>query len=204
MNIVKKFLNLFCTPKKTNMETEIYSQSDIIFELIKKYVKKNYTVNIEMPENVKKVALFASGSSYHSAAIIANFLRQKVHCDAQPYYASEVALSDSFDTDSDTLYIFISQSGETADTNKALALIKQNTDKTLAITNTKNSTLYNSAKYKILTYAGVEKAIASTKAMSAQMFCLFLIAAKIMQQKEMPAIEVIDELSDKTELKIMD
>ena len=194
MNIIKKFFNIFNKQKKTNMETEIYSQFDIVFELIKKYVRKDYKINIDIPENIKKIALFASGSSYHSTAIIANFLRQKVHCEAQPYYASEVALAESFDTDTDTLYIFISQSGETADTNKALDLIRQKTDKTLAITNTKNSTLYNNAKYKILTYAGVEKAIASTKAMCAQMYCLFLIAAKIMQQKELPSMEVIDEL----------
>ena len=140
------------------------------------------------------MALIASGSSYHSAAIIANFLRQYAHCDAQSYYASEVSLASNFDVDTDTLYIFISQSGETSDTNNSLNKIRQKTDKTLSITNTKNSTLYKNTKYKVLTYAGVEKAIASTKAMSAQMFCLFLISAKIMQQKELPVIEIVDEL----------
>ncbi|MBQ9245817.1 SIS domain-containing protein [bacterium] len=194
MNLIKKILKKIFTGKKTNMETEIYVQPDIIFELIRKYIKKDYTLNIELPDNIKKVALIASGSSYHSAAIAANFFRHQVHCEAQSYYASEVSLAENFDVDNDTLYIFISQSGETSDTNISLNKIKQKTDKTLAITNTKGSSLYNNAKYKLLTFAGVENAIASTKAMCAQMFCLFLTAAAIMQQREMPSIEVIDEL----------
>ncbi len=194
MNILKKILLSLRNSKKTDMEAEIYSQPDIIFDLIRKYVKKDYTINIELPDSIKKVALIASGSSYHSAAIAANFLREKAHCDAQSYYASEVALASNFDVDSNTLYIFISQSGETSDTNISLNKIRTKTDKTLSITNTKNSTIYKNTKYRILTYAGLEKAIASTKAMCAQMFCLFLISAKIMQQREIPSIEVIDEL----------
>ncbi len=194
MNLLKKLFIRFTLNKKTDMEAEIYSQPDIIFDLIRKYIKKDYTLNIDMPENIKKVALIASGSSYHSAAIAANFLRHQVHCDAQSYYASEVALTENIDVDTETLYVFISQSGETKDTNISLSKIRIKTDKTLAITNTKNSSLYKNCKYKMLTYAGLEKAIASTKAMCAQMFCLFLISAKIMQQKELPSIQVIDEL----------
>ncbi len=163
MNIIRKLLAKLIPDKKTNMESEIYSQPDVVFEIIRKYVKKDYSVNIELPENIKKIALIASGSSYHSAAIAAYFLRGKVHCDAQSYYASEIALAENFDVDSDTLYIFISQSGETSDTNISLEKIRQKTDKTLAITNTKNSTLYKNTKYRVLTYAGPEKASASTK-----------------------------------------
>ena len=73
------------------MESEIYSQPDVIFELIRKYVKKDYSVNIELPENIKKIALIASGSSYHSASITANFLRKTVHLPSQAYYASEIS-----------------------------------------------------------------------------------------------------------------
>ncbi len=194
MNILKKFVNHFLSVKKSNMEKEILQQSDVIFDLISRYVRKDYTINIELPENISKIALIASGSSYHSATIAANFLREKVHCEAQSYYASEVALAENFDVDSSTLYIFISQSGETSDTNKSLNKIKIKTDKTLSVTNTKNSSLYNDTKYKILTYAGTEKSIASTKAMSAQLYCLFLIAAKVMQQKELPSKSFVENL----------
>lgn len=194
MNILNLIKNMFSKDVRTNMEKEIFEQPDTVRNLLKKYLNKNGTVNIELPENIKRVALIASGSSYHSATIAANYLRDNVHCYAQSYYASEFSLLDNVDVDNETLYIFISQSGETADTNKSLDLVKIKTDKTLAITNTKNSTLYNNAKYKILLHAGTEKSIASTKAMCAQLFCLFLIAVKIMQQREIPANSLIDEL----------
>ena len=194
--LLNLFRNFFSSSKKTNMEREIYEQSQVIENLIKKYIAKNGSINIEIPENTNKIALIASGSSYHSATIAANYLRNNVHCDAQSYYASEFSLVDNIDVDPDTLYIFISQSGETSDTNKSLEKVCKKTNKTLAITNTKDSTLYNASKYKILTNAGLEKSIASTKAMSAQLFCLFLIAAKIMQQKEMPSDKIIYELKN--------
>lgn len=187
--------NLFVNGNKTNMEKEILEQPEVISLLIKKYIdKKNYKINIDIPDNIKKIALIASGSSYHSASIAANYLRDNVHCYAQAYYASEFSLVENVDVDSETLYIFISQSGETSDTSKSLENVRVKTDKTMAITNTKNSTIYNNAKYKVLLYAGAEKSIASTKAVSAQLFSLFLICAKIMQQKETPTSGLIDEL----------
>lgn len=193
--ILKFFKSLFSASKQTNMEKEIFEQPETISNLIKKYISKHGSINIELPDNIKKVALIASGSSYHSATIAANYLRDNVHCYAQSYYASEFSLLDNVDVDNQTLYIFISQSGETADTNKALDLVRVKTDKTLAITNSKNSTLDKNAKYKLLLHAGEEKSIASTKAMCAQIFCLFLIAVKIMQQREIPAALLLDELN---------
>ena len=192
LNFLKR---LFISASKTNMEKEIYEQPEIIAKLIKKYINKDKSINIDIPDNIKNVALIACGSSYHCASIAASYLRDKVHCGAQAYYASEFSLTEDADIDNQTLYIFISQSGETADTNKSLNIVRIKTDKTLAITNTKNSSLYVNAKYKLLIHAGSEKAIASTKAMSAQLFCLFLICAKLMQRKEMPASGLIDELN---------
>ncbi len=191
LNFLKK---IFISASKTNMEKEIYEQPEIISKLIKKYINKDKSINIDIPENIKNVALIACGSSYHCASIIACYLRDKVHCSAQAYYASEFSLVEDADIDNQTLYIFISQSGETSDTNKSLDIVRIKTDKTLAVTNTKNSTLYDNTKYKVLIYAGAEKSIASTKAMSAQLFCLFLICAKIMQQKELPVSNLIEEL----------
>ncbi len=194
MNFFKKTINKLTQTQKNKMELEIYDQPDIIFELIKKYVNKDYSINIELPDNIKRIALIASGSSYHSAAIAADFLRNKVHINSQAYYSSEVVLADSFDTDEETLYIFISQSGETSDTNTSLNRIKKTTDKTLVITNVKNSTLWNNSKYRIHTNAGDEEAVSSTKTMSAQLFCLFLTAIKIMKNKELPSMKYMDEL----------
>ncbi len=194
MNILKKFISKLFSKKRTCMESEILEQPEIIFELIKKYVNNDYTINLSLPDSIDKIALIASGSSYHSATIAANFIRDNVHCPAQSYYASEISIINNFDVDNTTLYVFISQSGETSDTNKALEIIAKKTDKTLAVTNTKNSTLYNNSRYKMLTFAGKEKSIASTKAMCAQTFCLFIIAAKLLQLRFIPSREFVDNL----------
>ncbi len=187
--------NLSKNPNKTNMEKEILEQPDTIANLIKKYISNDGSINIDLPNNIKRVELIASGSSYHSAAIAANYLRESVHCPAQAFYAGEFSLLENVDVDSETLYIFISQSGETSDTNKCLDKIRVKTDNVLSITNTKNSTLYNNAKYKVLLYAGEEKSIASTKALCAQIYCLFLIAAKIMIQREISSSKIIEQLN---------
>ena len=193
MNIFKKFFNLI-NRKKTKMEQEILEQPDIIFELIRKYINKDYTINIQIPENIKQISLIASGSSYNSAAITAEFIRTKLKLSAQAYYSSELILKDYFEVNNETLFIFISQSGETLDTNLALDKIKNITSNTLSITNVKNSKLWNGTNYKILTHAGTEKAIASTKAMSSQLFCLFLTAIKVAEQNQIPCINYVDSL----------
>ncbi|MCD7878386.1 MAG: SIS domain-containing protein [Candidatus Gastranaerophilales bacterium] len=176
------------------MEKEIFQQVQIIRNLIKKYIKEDNVININLPDGIKKIALIASGSSYHSAAIAANFFRNTVHIQAQSYYAGEISILENFDVYPDILYIFISQSGETSDTNIALEKIKNKTDKTLSVTNTKNSTLYKNTKYKILTFAGIEKSIASTKAMSSQIFCLLLIALKIMKENRIENYDVLSQI----------
>lgn len=198
MNILSKISSLFQLKKrcKTNMESEIIEQPEVIAKLLKKYITKNDEINIDIPDNIHRIAFIASGSSYHSATIAANYFRNNIHCDAQSYYASEFSLVENVNIEQDTLYVFISQSGETSDTNNSLDKVMQKTNKTLAITNTKNSTLYNNAKYKILTYAGEEKSIASTKALTAQVLCLFLIAAKVLQQREMPSDKILFELKN--------
>ncbi len=193
MNIIKEFLFKLIT-KSSDMEKEILEQSFIIKKILKKYVSSSGNISIILPDNVKKIAIIGSGSSYHTASIAAHYFRNYVKCYAQAYYASEYCLSENPEPDSSTLYVFISQSGETSDTNMALNKVRLKTDKTLAITNTINSTLYNNAKYKILTYAGKEKSIASTKAVSAQLFCLFLTAVKLLQLNEMPFVDTLSQL----------
>lgn len=195
INKITDLINEFFRAK-TNMEKEISEQPDIIKKLIKKYIGGNGEIKIDLPDNITKIALIASGSSYHSATIAANYFRNNAYCEAQSFYASEFTLFAPESIDLNTLYIFISQSGETTDTNKALELVNKKTNKTLAITNTKHSNLYNNAKYKTEIFAGEEKAIASTKAMCAQIFCLYLIAGKLMQQKDMPINSLIDELKN--------
>ena len=81
------------------------------------------------------------------------------------------------------LYIFITQSGETTDTNSALEKAKEHGVKTLCITNKENSTIWNASDYKVACLAGEEKSIAATKSFISQLLCSTLLALKFAQNK---------------------
>ena len=81
------------------------------------------------------------------------------------------------------LYIFITQSGETTDTNSALEKAKEFGVNTLCITNKENSTIWNSSDYQIACHAGEEKSIAATKSFTSQLLCSTLLALKFAQDK---------------------
>lgn len=180
------------TTKKSNMESEIEEQPVIIANLIDKYVTPENYILINLPLNIKKVVLIASGSSYHCAYITAELLKDIAGCDAECVYASEFNYNKNLSVDKDSLFIFISQSGETSDTLEALKSVSKKTDKTLCITNNDDSTIWQLSNYKILTHAGKEHSIASTKAMSAQLFCLYLLVLKIMYSK---SVDITNEIS---------
>ncbi len=171
------------TAIKSNMENEILEQPSIITELTKRYITPEKYILINLPLNIKKVVLIASGSSYHCGYITAELLKEYANCDAECVYSSEFVLNKNIETNKETLFVFISQSGETSDTLDALKKVSKITDKILCVTNNEDSTIWQLSNYKILTYAGKEHSIASTKAMSAQLFCLYLLVLKIMYSK---------------------
>ncbi len=171
------------TKNVSSMETEILEQPSIIEKLTKKYITPEKYILINLPLNIKKVVLIASGSSYHCAYITAELLKEIAKCDAESIYASEFSPTSALNIDKETLFIFISQSGETSDTLEALKHISKQTNKTLCVTNNEDSTIWQLSNYKVLTEAGKEYSIASTKAMSAQLFCLYLITLKILYSR---------------------
>ena len=132
---------------------------------------------------VRSINIIASGTSRH-AGIAGQFMAQElagVHVDVD--YASE------FENRNPTigpceLSIFITQSGETADTTGALREAKQRGSRTIAISNVVGSTIAREADGVIYTHAGPEISIASTKAFTAQIACLFMFALYLGQVKE--------------------
>jgi glucosamine--fructose-6-phosphate aminotransferase (isomerizing) len=94
------------------------------------------------------------------------------------HIASEWAYYPEFGSEK-TLYVVVSQSGETADLIRCLQLVNKHGYKSLTITNTKGSTLEREATYSVLLYAGVEIAVASTKAYSAQVASMALLKGAI-------------------------
>jgi glucosamine--fructose-6-phosphate aminotransferase (isomerizing) len=125
--------------------------------------------------NIKQIHILASGTSRH-AGLAGKIMIQElagVHVDVD--YASEFQYS-NLKTSSHELTIVITQSGETADTIAAMKAAASNGSKTIAIVNVADSAIAKNADSVIVTHAGPEIAIASTKAFTAQLAVLFLFA----------------------------
>ncbi len=131
----------------------------------------------------KSIKIVACGTSWHAAlagkAMIEKFARIPVEVD----YGSEFRYRDPI-LDRDTLTVLISQSGETADTLAAQREAKQKGSKTIAICNVIGSMVTREAAGTILTHAGPEIGVASTKAFTAQLTALFLLAMYLGQARE--------------------
>ena len=166
---------------QSSMEREIYQQPDIIQGLIYRYINHNNEIVIDIPKKeIKKIIFVASGSSYHCGVIAAEMMKTSLKMDAEAFYSGEFYLSEKVDI-SKTLFVFISQSGETSDTLRVMQNITKRTDNILCISNTENSTMWTLAKHRINTFAGKEESIASTKALSAQLFCVNLMILAVRQ-----------------------
>ena len=164
------------------MQKEIFEEPVVVKNLIEGYITQDNKINLDLPEKISNIVIVASGSSYNCAAIACPLIIEyaQIPCDYE--YSSEFVLQKKHFVTSDSLYIFVSQSGETSDTLNALKLIKAEGVKTMCITNAKDSTMWKLCDYKILSDAGEEKSIASTKALTAQIFCSMLVLLKILQQ----------------------
>ena len=149
--------------KKTCMELEIYEQSEISQKILDAYLDSTGNINIDVPTDINRIILVASGSSYHCARYAAELFSSISKIEASAIYSSEFLLEDTIAHSDNILYIFITQSGETTDTNSALEKAKEHGVKTLCITNKENSTIWNASDYKVACLAGEEKSIAATK-----------------------------------------
>lgn len=178
----------------SSMEEEIFQQPKILELILKNYIADDGYIILNAPVKVDKIVLVASGSSYHCARFSAEVFGLIAEIEARAIYSSEFLLKKIVPHDRNVLYIFITQSGETTDTLSALNKAKQLGMKTMCITNKENSTAWITSDYRINCQAGEEKSIASTKALTAQMLCLYLLAIKYAQIKNIDVSERIKNL----------
>lgn len=181
---------------KSGMETEIYEQSDILANLLGKNVDNKGHILIELPEGIEKIVFVASGSSYHCARFGADLFGNLASIEARAIYSSEFLLKAAVPHEKNILYVFITQSGETSDTNEALCRAKEYGMRTFAITNKKGSTIWNAADYKIDCRAGEEKSIAATKSLTTQMLCVTLLVLKFAEKKGIDISGYLKELKE--------
>src|SRR3989441_308534 len=120
------------------------------------------------------IRIAACGTSWHAGLAGKYMIEQLARVPVDVDYASEFRYRDPV-LDENTLLLVISQSGETADTIAALREAKEHSAKTLAICNVQGSMIVREADGTILTHAGPEIGVASTKAFTAQMIALYLL-----------------------------
>ena len=169
------------------MEKEIYEQSVVVSDCMLGRVKDSEInfdeIDSKILDGINEIKICACGTSYH-AGLASSYLFErlsKIKCSVE--VASEFRYKEPLLT-KDTLFVVISQSGETADTLEALKMAKKAGLKTLVVCNVDNSSMTRVADFTILTRAGIEKGVASTKAFSTQTVVLWMLSLYFAQIKE--------------------
>ena len=164
------------------MLKEIYEQPNSIRETVGSRLKLGEPTNFadlnitsDYLKNVNKIYIVACGTAMHAGLVGKVLLEKLCKIPTEVDIASEFRYRDPI-IDDKTLCIYVSQSGETADTIAALKLSKSKGAKTLAISNVIGSSITREADYTIYTHAGPEIAVASTKAYTSQVVLFAVLA----------------------------
>lgn len=164
------------------MLKEIFEQPNSIRETIGSRLKlgekcsfDDISFSKEYLSSVNKIYIVACGTAMHAGLTGKNLIEKLCNIPVTVDIASEFRYRDPI-IDDKTLCIYISQSGETADTIAALKLAKSKGAKTLAVSNVIGSSITREADYTIYTHAGPEIAVASTKAYTSQVVLLAILA----------------------------
>lgn len=163
------------------MLKEIYEQKSAVYKTIDHLYQNKNTVceslgisNNEMTD-LQQIGLVGCGSSWHAARIAQFFFESIAKVSTKVHLASELCYAPFF-SNKKSLYFFVSQSGETADTLEALSFVQSKLVPTVAVTNVASSAIVRQAGGFLCTQAGQEIAVASTKAFSTQLVAFYWIA----------------------------
>ena len=165
------------------MAKEIEEQPTTIKNCVNEYIDKiNNEINIlNFPwkkNEISSIKLIACGTAYHSCLIAKYWFEQLTLLDVEVDIASEFRYRKNR-FKKDCLYIFVSQSGETADTYAALDLCNKHKMKTCSIVNVVESSIARDSKLVLPIHCGPEIGVASTKAFLGQMLVLYILCLKI-------------------------
>ena len=162
------------------MMKEIHEQPKAIADTLHSVIKDGIIslstfIDDEVFSQIEQLYIIACGSSYHAGIEAQYVFEDLADIPVRVELASEFRYR-KFPLDSKSLVVAISQSGETADTLAALRIVKEKGIKTLAIVNVVGSSIAREADYVLYTYAGPEISVATTKAYSAQLILLDVLA----------------------------
>lgn len=169
------------------MLKEIDEQPFVLRRIIEKYQDENNEITIDPAIRIAigqadRIYIIAAGTSYHAGLVGQSFIEKLAGIPVEVHIASEFNYNMPILSEK-PLFIFISQSGETADSRAVLVQIKKMGHTALTITNVPGSTLSREADYTLHLHAGPEIAVASTKAYTAQLTVLALLAVDTAMMK---------------------
>lgn len=169
------------------MEKEIYEQTTVLSDTLLGRLRDESIdfeeLDSKLFDGINEIKLCACGTSYHAALSASYLLERHAKIRTSVEIASEFRYREPFLTP-DTLFLVISQSGETADTLESLKMAKKFGLKTMVICNVDNSSMVRLADASILTRAGIEKGVASTKAFATQVCVLWMLSLFLASQRK--------------------
>ncbi len=212
IKINKKVLELSSDEEKYDkgdykhfMAKEIEEQPNTLKNGIKEYIdNSNNDINIfNFPwkvNEISSVTLVGCGTAYHSCLMAKYWIEELTSLDVNVDIASEFRYRKNR-FKKETLYIFVSQSGETADTYAALDLCKKNGMKTCAVVNVIESSIARDSEFVLPIHCGTEIGVASTKAFLGQILILYILSLKLgLLRKDLKKDAFTQKLKDLKEL----
>ena len=168
---------------KNFMSKEIFEQPTTVKNCLNEYLDKirndinlyDFPIN---PKKIDKIFFVGCGTAYHSCQVAKYWIEELTDLNVETEVASEFRYR-KIKFNPNTLYIFVSQSGETADTAAALEIAKKNKMKTCSVINVVESSIARNSDWVIPIHAGPEIGVASTKAFIGQMLVLYVMILKI-------------------------
>ena len=208
-NLIKKQKELlgedFEEPSKLNYEH--FMLKEIMEEQVAlKRVAKTYRENSILKQftqdfiaRFKEIVFVGCGTAFNAGLVGARFFEKQTGKKARAEISSEFIYNEPVFADDKTLFVFVSQSGETADTLKAAEIAKQNGATTIVLTNVLYSSIARLTDYVLPVCAGPEIAVASTKAYVCQLAVLYMLASKVSSKTKDKncCFDEIDRLAEK-------
>ncbi len=186
---------------KNFMSKEIFEQPVTLKNCINEYIDKiRNQINLyDFPiqaGKIEKITLIACGTAYHSCLVAKYWFEEITDLDVEVDIASEFRYR-NIKFKKNNLYIFVSQSGETADTAAALEICKKNNVKTCSIVNVVESSIARLSDWVLPIHAGPEIGVASTKAFLGQLLVLYVLILKISKIRgNISEQEIIKKIND--------
>jgi len=183
------------------MAKEIEEQPRTLKNCINEYVDSiNNNINIHnFPWDITEISsitLIGCGTAYHSCLVAKYWFEENTTLDVTIDIASEFRYRKNR-FKKENLYIFVSQSGETADTYAALDLCNKNNMKTCSVVNVVESSIARNSKFVLPIHCGPEIGVASTKAFLGQMLVLYILVLKLaVLRKDLEKDKYVDKIKD--------